>query len=219
MTTAEAAVRLSVSQRQVERLVGAGALCPTRQVGRAWMIDASSVARLAEQNRHRGRPWDSATAWAGLWRLSGLETPWLSRQASRRLDERLAKTSPDQLLWVCRGRAHITRFRASESFLAQLSTEVRPTGANAAQPARDLLSPPTDRVDGYLTTRERDATVRSFFLTEDPKGNVTFRVTDFPAMASWRGAVPVAVVGIDLLGSTEPRESTAGRRLVEGLLP
>ena len=66
---------------------------------------------------------------------------------------------------------------------------------------------------------ERDAIVRDFFLIEDPLGNATLRVTDSPAVASWRGAMPVAAVGIDLLSSTDPRESAAGRRLVEVLLP
>lgn len=219
MTTAEAAARLGVSQRQVERLVAAGALASTRQVGRAWMIDATSVARLGEQARLRGRPWHSATAWAGLLRLSGLETPWLDRQASRRLDERLAVTSANELEWACRRRAQIKRFRVSGSFLAELSAKVRLTGASAVQPERDLLSPPVDRVDGYVTTPERDVIAQEYFLIEDPLGNATLRVTDFLAVASWEGTMPVAVVGIDLLDSTDPRQSAAGRRLVEGLLP
>ncbi|MCL1897792.1 MAG: helix-turn-helix domain-containing protein, partial [Micrococcales bacterium] len=180
MTTLEAARHLNVSQRQVERLVAAGTLSPTRQVGRAFMIDAASVARLAEQDRQKGRPWHRSTAWAGLWRLSGLETPWLSRQASRRLDQRLVQISPDQLLWICRDRVQTKRFRASESFLTQLSAGLRLTGSSAAQPTRDLLSPPTDRVDGYVTSTECEAAVREFFLVEDPAGNVTLRMTGFP---------------------------------------
>jgi len=100
-----------------------------------------------------------------------------------------------------------------------LAGELRLTGANVTQQARDLLSPATDRVDGYVTRNECDGIVRNYFLVEDTTGNVTLRVTDFPEVAAWVGTMPAAVVGIDLLDSAEPREAEAGRRLVEGLLP
>jgi len=218
MTTTEVATRLDVSLRQVQRLVASGALVPTRRVGRAWMIDAASVARLKKLDRHRGRPWQVATAWAGLWQLSGFGTPWLNEQASRRLDGRLHQIRAEELLWVCRQRAQTLRFRVSESFLAPLSTQLRLTGANAVNQVRDLLLPPNDSVDGYATTGECEAAVRKYYFVADPAGNVTLRVTDFPVVASWSGNMPEAVVGIDLLDSADPRDSRAGRQILERLL-
>ena len=125
MTTAEAATRLGVSQRQVQRLIASGALTGTRRVGRAWLLDASSVVRPGH------------------------------------------------------GR----------------------------------------RGDGYATGPEADAVVRVCHLLADPVGNVMLRVTDQPVVAAWAGPMPMAVVGIDLMESTDPREAAVGRHLLEGLLP
>ena len=218
LTTKEAAERLSVSQRQVERLVVSGSLTGTRRVGRAWMLDASSLVALSALSRIRGRPWNQETAWAALWRLSGLGTSWLDPQASRRLIARLRSIDPDGLAWMCRNRAQVQRFRASESFLAQLSSRVRPSGANAVEPGRDLLAPRPDQVDGYVTTSERDDLVRDFFLVPDTAGNVRLRTTDSPVVAERDGVMPVAVVGVDLLESADPRESAVGRNILKGLM-
>ena len=218
MTTAEAATRLGVSQRQIQRLIASGALTGTRRVGRAWLLDASSVV-MPGHDRRRGRPWSGAVAWAALWRLSGLETPWVDPQTSRRLDERLARTDGEQLAYVCRVRARATRFRSSLSYMDTLRGRLRPTGASALDPARDLMSPPADRFDGYATGPEADAVVRDCHLVADPLGNVTIRIADHPVAAAWAGPMPMAVIGVDLMESTDPREAAAGRRLLEGLMP
>jgi hypothetical protein len=93
------------------------------------------------------------------------------------------------------------------------------SGASALSEARDLMSPSADRVDGYCTSRERDQLVRECFLAPDPQGSVTLRVADLSQVAAWSGAMPVAVVGVDLAESADPRERDAGRRILEGLLP
>jgi len=218
MTTAEAATRLGVSQRQVQRLTASGTLTKTRRVGRAWLLDASSVV-MSGNDRRKGRPWSEAVAWASLWRLSGLETPWIDPQTSRRLDERLGRTDVEQLAYACRMRARTTRFRASQSYVETLRGRLRPTGASVLDPARDMMSPPADRFDGYATRAEADAVVRDCHLLTDPAGNVILRVTDQPVVAAWAGPMPLAVVGVDLMESTDPREAAAGRRLLEGLMP
>ena len=218
MTTAEAATRLGVSQRQIQRLTASGALQVTRRVGRTWLLDASSVV-MSGNDRRRGRPWGEAVAWASLWRLSGLETPWIDSQTSRRLEERLAGADVDQLAYACRARANATRFRSSLSYVDTLRGRLRPTGSSALDPARDLMSTQADRFDGYATGSEADAVVRDCHLVADPLGNVTMRVTGQPVVAAWAGPMPMAVVGIDLMASTDPREAAAGRRLLDGLLP
>jgi len=218
MTTAEAAGRLGVSQRQVERLVTAGVLNPTQIVGRTWMVDAASVQKLAVMTRQKGRPWQEATAWAGLWLLSGLEVAWVDGQTCRRLNRRLKVMGAAELSWACRGRARVERYRASRSFFYALSTRFRATGSNAVEVGRDMLAPDGETVDAYVTAAERDAAVVECFLTPDREGNVTLRVTDLPAVEAWQGKMPVAVVGLDLSESTDPRESAAGARLLEGLL-
>src|SRR5665647_1532829 len=80
MTTATAADRLGVSQRQVERLIASGELPASRTAGDAWVVDALALNALARARPARGRPWSTGTAWAALWHLSGLEADWLPGQ-------------------------------------------------------------------------------------------------------------------------------------------
>jgi len=218
MTTAEAATYLQVSQRQVERLAQYGAITRVKQVGRVWMVDVESVTAWAKKDRHRGRPWDEATAWAGLWQLSGLDIPWLTGQATRRLNERLATIDEARFSWVCRTRAQVKKFRVSESFVPQLATCVRTSGLQAVEPGRDLLSPSDGRVEGYVTSEECHRAVDDYFMVDDPSGNAVLRVTDFPVVDQWSGVMPVAVVAMDLIDCADPRASAAGQRLMGSLL-
>jgi hypothetical protein len=79
------------------------------------------------------------------------------------------------------------------------------------------MTPPVGVVDGYCARRDLGALVDEFFLADDPAGNVTLRATGFPFIAVG-GAMPPAVVGVDLLGSADPREVAAGRAILEELL-
>ncbi|MDR1265571.1 MAG: hypothetical protein LBK42_08455 [Propionibacteriaceae bacterium] len=60
--------------------------------------------------------------------------------------------------------------------------------------------------------------VEEFYLVPDDLGVVTVRVSDHPVVAAWSGAMPAAVVGVDLLDSAEPRERAAGEHLLGALL-
>jgi hypothetical protein len=95
---------------------------------------------------------------------------------------------------------------------------LRLTGVSALVQGRDLLTPATDRIEGYTTTEELGMLVEEFYLVPDDLGVVTVRVADHPVVASWSGVMPAAVVGVDLLDSAEPREQTAGEHLLGALL-
>jgi excisionase family DNA binding protein len=215
MSTAEAAVRLGVSQRQVQRLVAAGHIAKVRTVGRCLLVDAADVVSLAELSRRQGRPWSHPVAWAALWRLSGLKADWLDAQADRRIGRRLADTSIDALLWACRGRAAVTKYRASASFLNDIRRVLASSGPCGLDQSRDLMAPALDRADGYCTSLDRDRLVKDCFLVADPRGNVTLRTTDFPAVNRWEGVMPVAVVAVDLAESSDPREASIGQHLLK----
>lgn len=180
-------------------------------------MDAGAAAKLGAQARGRGRPWAPDTAWAALWMASGLEPEWAGRQTRYRLARRLRAAMPDGLAWACRGRADVRRFRGAESFIGALSSRLALTGASALEPARDLMAPSSRAVDGYCAGHDIGALVDEFFLVDDPAGNVTLRATGF-ALITPGGAIPPAVVGIDLLESSDPREAAAGRAVLEGLL-
>lgn len=219
ITTAVAAERLGLSQRQVQRLIGARALPATRTAGHAWVVDSLAVNAMARTRPARGRPWSPATAWAALWRTSGLEVDWLDRRTTRRLDDRLASIDAEELLHATRRRAVIRRYRASESFLADLDALVIRTGARAMEPSRFGMEPDLGRVDGYCTSEVAIRLARDFHLAEDPRGNATLRVAAAPsAIFEGRDTMPVAVVAADLVESLEARERSAGLRILEDLL-
>jgi excisionase family DNA binding protein len=219
MTTAAAAERLGVSQRQVQRLVEARELPATRTAGDAWVVDALAVNAMARTRPARGRPWSPATAWAALWRVSGLEVDWLDRRTTRRLDDRLASIEAEELVHATRRRAVIRRYRAIESFLADLDALVIRTGAGAMESSRFGMDQDHGRVDGYCMSEAADRFVGEFHLVEDPRGNVTLRVAAVPSAArEARDTMPVSVIAADLAESLEVRERSAGLRVLEELL-
>ena len=219
MTTADAAERLGVSQRQVQRLIGAGELAGSRTAGDAWVVDALTVNAMARARPDRGRPWMPETAWAALWQLSGLDVEWLAPRAASRLAQRLKEMSPEALVHACRRRATTHRYRVSESFLIEFRTAVVLSGTSAMTAATfgmgaDLTSP-----DGYCATEALTRMVHDFHLVEDARGNATIRAAALRSLPiDGRKAMPVAVVAADLAESLEARERSAGLRVLEGLL-
>ncbi|MDR1078229.1 MAG: type IV toxin-antitoxin system AbiEi family antitoxin [Propionibacteriaceae bacterium] len=79
------------------------------------------------------------------------------------------------------------------------------------------MTPPAETVDGYCAAGDLGALTEAFFLVDDPAGNVTVRATDFKLIVPGERA-PEAVVGVDLLGSADPRQAAAGRAILERLL-
>lgn len=218
LTTAVAADRLGISQRQVQRLIEARELPATRTAGDAWIVDALAVNAMARTRPARGRPWSPATAWAALWRVSGLDTDWLDRRTMRRLHDRLASIDAEELVHATRRRAVVRQYRASGSFLADLDALVIRSGARAMEPSRFGMDADPGRVDGYCTSEAATGLVRDFQLVEDARGNVTLRVATLPTASEGRDVMPVAVVAVDLAESLEARERSAGLRVLKELL-
>lgn len=219
MTTAVAAERLGVSQRQVQRLIDARELPATRTAGDAWLVDALAVNAMVRARPHRGRPWSPATAWAALWRVSGLEVDWLDRRTTGRLGVRLASIDAQEIVHATRRRAVVRRYRASESSLTAVREAVVTSGASAMEPSTFDLDPDLGGVDGYSTSEAADRLERDFHLIESLRGNVTLRVVPVASAALvGRDTMPVAVIAADLAESLEARERSAGLRVLEDLL-
>lgn len=217
MTTAEAAERLHVSQRQVQRLIGAGEVPARRTAGDAWVLDALAVNALARSRPARGRPWSTATAWGALWMVSGLDATWVDDRTRSRLSSRLGVMGAEDLVHACRRRSEVRRCRVSESFLDELRADLALSGASAAELFG--LTGERSRVEGYCDDAVW-ASVRSRFrLVDDPRGNATVRVTTVSdVLRGGRATMPSAVVAVDLAESYEPRERAAGLRALEELL-
>lgn len=218
VTTEDAAGRLGVSRRQVQRLIASGDLAAQRTAGGAWLVDALALNALVRARPSRGRPWTAETAWAALWWLSGLDVDWLGDRTEVRLRTRLRSLDANDLVLACRRRAATHRFRASGSFLAPLRGQVALTGASAASLATFDLTADESRVDAYCAAGSAGDLAARFQLAPDARGNVTLRETALTAVVCDRPAMPIAVVALDLAESIEPRERAAGLRVVEGLL-
>ncbi|WP_324273605.1 helix-turn-helix domain-containing protein [Blastococcus brunescens] len=127
LTTRQAADRIGVSVRHVQRLVAGGGLVaigPDR-------IDADSVAQWMTQ-RHGSRPraWEEPTAWAAVALLEGLPSPWLGQSQRSRLRSALADATAVELTARTRNRAEVHRLhahpRGSDTLPATSSSPVPP---------------------------------------------------------------------------------------------
>jgi excisionase family DNA binding protein len=207
VSTVEAAQRLGVSRRQVQRLIAAGDLPAQRTAGDAWLVDALALNATEE------------TAWAALLWLSGLDAGWLGARTEARLRQRLRRLDASALAIACRRRATTHRYRTSDSFLVALRDAVALSGASVATAADFGLAAAETGVDGYCDREMLDDLVARFHLTPDTRGNVTLRVADAPPAGLFdRAAMPAAVIALDLAESLEVRERSAGLRVLEDLL-
>lgn len=217
MTTAEAAGRLRVSQRQIQRLIGSGELAARRTAGDAWVLDAVAVNSLARSRPSRGRPWSPEVAWGALWMLSGLEAAWVDDRTRSRLSRRFEGVEAADLVHACRGRADVVRCRVSESFFDDIRAAIALSGVSAAE--QFGLAGDTARVEGYCGAAVWPGIRSTFRLAEDARGNATIRVTALADVLAGPGAaLPTAVVAVDLAESYEARERSAGLRALEELL-
>lgn len=213
MGTAEAAARLRVSQRQVERLLAAGTLKAAGQVGRTLLVDPLSVARLAQSRARRGRPLSAAAAWGLLFAWDGREVAGMTPAQWRNVRALLPAVAVEDLDALTRNRAHVLVLRASPSYLEDLRARLILSGS---APLRVALTPDPNSVDGYVDRARADELVKDYGLVADPGGNVTLRVLADGAPAL-DGHVPAAVAAVDLSSSLDPREREAGLGVLRSL--
>jgi hypothetical protein len=214
MTTRQAAGRIGVSVRHVQRLVADGVLAsigPDR-------VDAASVAQwLAQRQGRRPRAWEEPTAWAAVALLEGEPAPWLGQAQRSRLRSALAGATGAELTARSRNRARVHRYHGHPRALGRLSREVIPSGAIDGVGG---LSAARDRIDGYVGHATLQRMVQRYRLEPDPAGGVALRETGMPAsvvteLANGRRHVLAA---LDLAGSTDARERSTGHRLLERAL-
>ena len=216
MTTAEASVASGLSAHRIGCLARAGEIDAAKS-GNTILVDAASLQSYVTANQGRGRPMDARTAYAALWLLSGLEADWLSYAQSRRLRLRLQSASAESLSWQLRKRAAMRRYRASESFLGPVAGALVLSGASSGRLAEFGLLQAGGRVEGYCPESEADELVASFFLAEDPHGNVALHVAPWLPDGA-RGEMPIAATAADLAQSMDAREREAGLEMLRRLL-
>lgn len=216
LTAAAAAEQLHISRRQVERLARAGELTVTRTVGGALLLDGGSIHRWAQKQRHRGRPWSAATAWAALTLLSGEQVRWLDPSSLSRLRHRLRNSDASELTWLVRRRATVHRMQGWGEHTGLLDTGVSALQDPELSALFDL-TPVTRGVDGYVRAGEFSALMMTLGIVNDVAGNTVVRVV--PDNSGYTvDHVLTAAVAVDLCESLDTRESAAGQRILQKLL-
>ncbi|WP_170856628.1 helix-turn-helix domain-containing protein [Geodermatophilus africanus] len=211
MTTQEAAERIGVSVRHVQRLVAAGdlvAVGPDR-------IDAGSVAQwTAQRTGGRLRAWEEPTAWAAVALLEGVPAPWLGQAQRSRLRSALVGISGAELAARARNRAMIHRYHAHPRALDHLARDIVASGATRG--IGELTATP-GRLDGYVDRSAVQRLVERYRLETDPAGSVTLRATGMrrDVVAELAQGRRHVLAGLDLAGSTDARERSEGQRLLE----
>lgn len=218
----EAAARLGVDASRVRQLIAANRLA-ARHVGRAWLVSAEDVHRLAEQRHVPGRPLAPARAWGLLDLLDGGGARWLSPVARSQVRSVLrGLNGADAARWrsALRARNEVHRVDAHPAALRRLANEpdVQPAGAKRAAAAGADLVVVDEAPEVYVPPQHWPQLQARLHLHQaDGRGNLLVRVP--VGVWPWEpgAAVSRAALAADLLESAEPRAVHAGVQMLNDL--
>jgi len=213
ISVADAAQALDVSSERVRQLIRLGRL-DARQLAGRWLVDSSSVDRIAHEQRPAGRPWAAARAWGLMALAAGRNVSWLPSPEIRRLVEVLARQSVEDLAFQLRQRADRRRWYVHPGILDDLLAEdgVVVGGARASGKLRD-----SGPIDAYIAADVLDRLVNRYEPDEyADQPNVIARVvrSPWPFAPGEHEAWP-EVAAIDLL---ERSDDDRARRVAHELL-
>lgn len=220
LTVAEAADRLAVSPHEVRRLIRTGVLSATR-VGRTLVLDDDDVDKRARLAIGAGRTLAPHTTWAALWELSGRRAEWLDASSRSRMRARLGELDPAQVVAATRSRAERHALRVLPAYRDRvLAAEgVVASGMNAAEAVgADIVA--TAAADEVYCSAARLAELqREFGLSDRGEVNLIVRSPTFDGLSlTGLQHMPVAVVAVDLVESSDVRTQRAGLVLLSGAL-
>lgn len=212
ISVVEAADRLDVTVRQVQRLVRAGQL----EAAGIDRIELGSLLLLmgARQGSHR-RAWSESTAWGCVALLTGGSAAWMGQAQRSRLKGQLEEISAPELPARVRNRADVFVLRGHSRAYDRIRDEVVTSGAGAA--LDDLVA--TERVDGYVNDGTYRRLVNRYRLQADWEGEITLRRTSFDIDVVERLAGDGQVLAaLDLAESLDNRERSTGIQLLSAAL-
>ncbi len=237
--SAEAAVKLGVSQQEVRRLVGAGALRGTRVAHRV-MVDRVSLELRMRRQVTSGARRTPVNAWAMLRLVTGDNVDFLDRVTRSKLRASLKQVTAERLFEVTGRRATVHHYRVQDQYLARLLGEaglVR-TGLSAIDhdPTFDLVALEVAEVDGYCNEATHRRLRGEYALVAgDELSKVTLRVVNdldrvLPGPDGYQvrhglavrepghSVAVTAAICVDLMGNIDARVVRAGRQRLEDLL-
>ena len=220
LTVAEAASRLSVSERMVRFLIEHGDLPASRVGSRSWLIPVEAVELRAAHRAGRGRRLTPNNAWGVLFLSAGLSAEWLDRKTRWRLSSLVRSRRLGNLRAQLIDRGRPRPYRTHPATLGRLrgDPELMHTGTTGASALRLGLVGGGNRMEAYANEPDLDALVRRYQLRPSRDPNVTIRV--IPALEwSWPPAhvAPVSAIALDLLDDPEPRAQQVGAEILERL--
>lgn len=224
LTTQQAAERLGVHPSRVRALIAAGTLTATR-AGSQWLVDVDSLDRQADlvAAGATARSFAPRTAWGAAALCDGLPDK-LTTAERRRLRNRLAhvasggtETCALMRRWLSQRADSVRRYRVSERDITDLlgTPGVMPTGISTAE-TYDLGLAAGGAADAYVNEDIRRELVKTHFLIDSARGNLTLRVT--ATETSDTGIAPRLIAGVDLADDTDTRTRAAGCRLISEAL-
>jgi excisionase family DNA binding protein len=222
LSVREAAERLGVDASRVRQLIAANEL-GARSIGRAWLVSAEDVNRLASHRHGPGRPLAPARAWGLLDLLDDGSAPWLSpvaRSQVRALLRQLHGADADRWRSALRARSGVHRMEAHPSALRRLKADpaVRPAGPELAVHAGADLVVLGAVPEVYVSAADWPHLGQRLRLREaEGHANLLVRVPVGVWPWSEDKAVGPAALAADLLDSSEPRAVSAGARLLDDL--
>jgi hypothetical protein len=218
VTSQEAADRLGISVRQVQRLARAGEL---KGVGPNRFEWNSVIRRQGVRQNHHRRAWTEATAWAAVAILGrgDVKADWLGQAQRSRLKSQLREVTSRDLIARARNRATVHRLTGHRSVAARVAAEVVVSGSSRS--VGELTAASVDQVDGYVDHAGYEALVSRFTLSaaEAGTGNVILRATGFSLDVVEALADQSDVLGgLDLAESLDAREQSTGLAVLDEAL-
>lgn len=215
LTVAQAAVRLGISARRVNRLVRTGDL-RSRQLGAITVVPVVDVERRRSLRPGVGRRLTPSNAWGVLALASGERPRWLAPDTRYRLGRLLAKHGLDSLRARLVERGGWRAYRAHPSLLPTIRDDsaLMLSGVTAAGELQiGLLA--GDLVDAYVDERAVAGIVSRYRLREAQDPNVILRVVP-SFLPSWPPShiAPRAAVAVDLIEDDDPRIRQVGTELL-----
>jgi excisionase family DNA binding protein len=215
VTVAQAAARLDVTARRVNRLVATGDLRSSR-LGATIIIPEADVERRMALRPGDGRRLTPSNAWGVLMLASGQRPAWLPPDTRFRLGQLLAEHGlmAMRARLVLRGKP--MGYRAHPSVLSKFRDDpaLMLSGVTAAAALRlGLLA--GDIVDAYADEPGVAALAAHYGLLESDDPNVILRpVPRF--LTSWppNHVAPMAAVALDLVEDADPRSRQVGMELI-----